>query len=51
MFFCQFDSAPAALHRCADRDDASDARIVCTTQHVVEIIDEIRIIEMCVCFD
>src|SRR5436190_21886642 len=46
MFFCQIDGAPAAFQRCSDRDDASDARIVRATQHVVEIVGEIRIIEM-----
>jgi hypothetical protein len=51
MFFCQFDRAPAAFDRSADRDDARNARFICATQHIVEIIGEIRKIEMCVRFD
>jgi hypothetical protein len=51
MFFCQVDSAAATFQRRADRDDARNVRIVCATQHVIEISGEIRIIEVCVSID
>src|SRR5947207_5282403 len=45
-FLRQLDRAPAALHRCSDRDDAVDAGICRASQNIIEIRSEIRIIEM-----
>src|SRR6266404_3622706 len=51
IFFGKIDRPPAALDRGADGDDARHAGVSRATKHIVEIIREIRIIEMRVSFD
>src|SRR5207237_4806956 len=51
MFFCQGDGTTATLQRRAHCDDARNGRIVCATQHIIEVIGAIRIMEMCVSVD
>jgi len=51
IFFGKLDRAPAALDRSADRDDARDSGVSRATKHIVEIVCEIRIIEVRVRFD
>ena len=51
VFFCEIDRAAAALDRGADGDDARYTAVVRATKHILEIISEIRIIEVRVGFN
>ena len=51
MFFSEFDRAPAALNRGADRDDAGDPGVGRALQHLGEIRSEVRIVEVRVGID
>ena len=47
----KIDSAPAAFDRSPNRYDTGNAGFGCATQHIVEVVREIGIIEMRVRFD
>jgi hypothetical protein len=48
IVFRELDRTPAALNRCADRDDAFYVSFLSATEHILEIICEIGKIKMCV---
>src|SRR2546423_10982689 len=50
IFFGQGDRAPAALDRCAYRDDTRNARLRGAPQNVIEVPREVRVVEVSVGF-